>query len=315
MGQRGRREIHSGALLPLLAVASAALLWAIAAAVARQLFDSGVPPIELVEARAVLSALGLALLPAAWKRRPGSLTTTGSVRLVVALGLSIALVNIAYYTAIARVPVAVAIVLQYLGPGIVVGWLAFARRSRPPSEVLVAVAVAFAGVVAVSEVLGGDLANIDALGLLAGLASAVLFAAYTVLSERAVAAYGAVGTVLRAFATAAALWILYQLPQGVPETLFDGDRWPRVLFVGFGGTLIPFLLYIWGVQRLRSERAVIAATLEPLFAALVAWFLLDQFLSPMQAVGGTLILAAVVWLQLNAAPETEAAVSPTPPPG
>ncbi len=65
---------------------------------------------------------------------------------------------------------------------------------------------------------------------------------------------------------------------------------------GLGGTLLPFLLYVWGVQRLRSERAVIAATLEPLFAALVAWMLLDQVLSPMQTMGGVLILGAVVWL-------------------
>lgn len=301
-------------MLPLVAVAGAALLWAVAAAVARDLFDSGVPPIELVEARAVVTALGLAAVPAAWKKRRSTAAPRASLRLVAALGLSIALVNVAYYTAIARVPVAVAIVLQYLGPGIVVGWLAFGRRTRPPSDVLIAVTVAFGGVVLVSEVLG-DLGEVDGLGLLAGLASAVFFATYTMLSERAVAVYGAVGTVLRAFTAASVAWVLYQLPQGLPESLFADGRFPRVLFVGVGGTLIPFLLYIWGVQRLRSERAVIAATLEPLFAALVAWLALDQILSPMQTLGGALILAAVVWLQLNAAPDSELATRPNPPPG
>lgn len=312
MGQQERAEIHSGALLPLAAVGTAALLWAVAATVARGLFDDGVPPIQLVEARAVLSAAGLALIPAAWRgrrreRAPGWL--------VVALGVSIALVNVAYYTAIARVPVAVAIVLQYLGPGIVVAWMAFRRRARPPTDVSIAVTVAFIGVVLVSEVLRGDLAQVDAVGLLAGLASAVLFATYTVLSERAVGAYGAVGTVLRAFSAAALLWIVYQLPQGWPAALVDDGRLPRVLFVGIGGTLLPFLLYIWGVQRLRSERAVIAATLEPLFAAIVAWLLLDQLLSPMQATGGALILGAVLWLQLNVRSRRGRATAPTPPPG
>ena len=312
MGQRSRAGNHSGPLVPLLAVALAAFLWAVAAAIARELFDAGVPPIQLVEARAVLSALGLALIPAAWRSRRARAAPKW---LIPALGLAIALVNVAYYTAISRVPVAVAIVLQYLGPGVVVGWVALRRRKRPPSDVLVAVTVAFAGVVLVSEVLGGDIADVDAIGLLAGLASAFLFAAYTVLSERAVQTYGPFGTVLRAFAAAASLWVVYQLPQGWPEELYAQGRLPRVLFIGLGGTLLPFLLYIWGVQRLRSERAVIAATLEPLFAALVSWLLLDQLLSPMQSLGGALILGAVVWLQLNATPEPAASASPSPPPG
>lgn len=313
MSQRGGRDFHSGALLPVLAIALAALLWAVAAAVARGLFDAGVPPIQLVEARAVITALGLAVVPAAWKSR-SSATDGASLWLVGALGLSIALVNVAYYTAISRVPVAVAIVLQYLGPGIVVGWMAFGRRAAPPSEVIVAVTIAFAGIVLVSEVLAAEV-QVDGLGLLAGLGSAVFFAAYTMLSERAVAAYGAVGTVLRAFTAAAIVWLLYQVPQGIPEELFIDGRWPRVLFVGIGGTLLPFLLYIWGVKRLRSERAVITATLEPLFAALVAWLALDQVLSPMQILGGAMILSAVVWLQLNAAPDAEVATRRSPPPG
>lgn len=313
MGQPGGGATHSGSLLPLIAVATAALLWAGAAAVARGLFDSGVAPIQLVEARAVLSALSLALIPAAWRRRSAHATTPGW--LVGALGVSIALVNVAYYTAISRVPVAVAIVLQYLGPGIVVAWVAFARRARPPSAVIIAVSVAFAGVVLVSGLVGGPLERVDPIGLVAGLASALLFATYTVLSERAVGTYGPLGTVFRAFAAASALWVVYQLPRGWPDTLFEGGRLAEVVFVGLGGTLAPFLLYVWGVQRLRSERAVIAATLEPLFAALVAWMLLDQVLSPMQTIGGALILGAVVWLQLNARPEAPAARPPHPPPG
>lgn len=312
MGQPGDDGFHSGGLVPLGAVALAALLWAVAATVARDLFDAGVAPIELVEARAVLSALGLTLLPAAWRKPPQD---TGPMWLVVALGLAIAMVNVAYYTAIARVPVAVAIVLQYLGPGIVVGWVAFGRRSRPPTDVLVAVSIAFGGVVLVSEVFGGELGDVDAVGLLAGLASAVFFATYTILSEKAVGAYGPVGTVFRAFSAAALFWIVYQAFQGWPESLFADGRFPWVLFVGWGGTLVPFLLYIWGVHRLRSERAVIAATLEPLFAALVAWIFLDQVLSPMQSLGGALILGAVVWLQLNAGRERGALTPPNPPPG
>jgi drug/metabolite transporter (DMT)-like permease len=317
VGQHGAAGRHSGGVVPLLAIALAALLWAVAATVARDLFDAGVPPIQLVEARAVISALSLALIPAAW--RATGAWDAAPTWIVLALGASIALVNAAYYTAIARLAVAVAIVLQYLGPGMVVAWTAFTRRRRPPTEVLVAVLLAFTGVVFVSEVPGGDLGTIDVIGLGAGLASAVFFAAYTMQSERAAARFGPIGAVFRAFAAASVLWVIYQAPQGWPQPLFDSDNIAKVLFVGIAGTLMPFLLYVWAVGRLRSERAVIAATLEPLFAGIVAWLWLDQVLSLLQIFGGALILSAVLWLQLRGRPEASTssadATRLSPPPG
>jgi drug/metabolite transporter (DMT)-like permease len=317
VGQHGEAGSHSAGLVPLLAIALAALLWAVAATVARDLFDAGVPPIQLVEARAILSALGLALIPAAWRTRGDRAAAPGWI--VVALGASIALVNAAYYTAIARLAVAVAIVLQYLGPGMVVAWNAVTSRRRPSTEVIVAVVIAFIGVVFVSELPGGDVGTIDLIGLGAGLASALFFAAYTLQSERAAARYGPIGAVFRAFAAASVLWVIYQAPQGWPSALFESQNIGRVLFVGILGTLTPFLLYVWAVRRIRSERAVIAATLEPLFAGIVAWLWLGQVLSLLQIVGGVLILAAVLWLQLRGrSPEGAAEVGATrldPPPG
>ena len=300
----------------MLAIALAALLWAVAAVVARDLFDSGVPPIQLVEARAVISAAGLALIPAAWAARGDRAAAPGWI--VIALGVSIALVNAAYYTAISRLAVGVAIVLQYLGPGLVVAWTAFSTRRRPSNDVLVAVFVAFAGVVFVSELPAGDLGAVDLIGLAAGLGSAVFFAAYTLQSERAAARYGPIGAVFRAFAAASLVWFLYQAPQGWPIALFEEENIGKVLFVGIAGTLAPFLLYVWAVGRLRAERAVIAATLEPFFAGVVAWLWLDQVLSLLQIAGGVAILSAVMWLQLRrpaVEPAVELSRPPNPPPG
>jgi DME family drug/metabolite transporter len=74
---------------------------------------------------------------------------------------------------------------------------------------------------------------------------------------------------------------------------------PEVAFVGVAGTLVPFFLFTWGVGRIRAERAAIAATLEPVIAAVVAWAWLGQHLSGLQVVGGALVVAAVVSLQLG----------------
>lgn len=296
MHKRSPRPRSSSTLVGLAAVAVAATLWAVAAAVARTLFDDGVEPLELVQARAYVSALGLALVPAAWKKPQGSRT-----RAVIGLGLAIAFVNAFYYLAIQKLAVAVALVLQYTGPAVVVAWVAATTRKRPAPEILVALGATFVGVILVSELLGSDLGSLSLVGIAFGLGSAVMFATYTLISERASEIYGVIGALFRGFCAASVLWIAFQIPQGWPHSLVDPDNVARVVFVGVAGTLAPFLLYLWGVERIRAERAVIAATLEPVVAGIVAWVWLDQILTPLQLIGGAVIVAAVASMQMRRA--------------
>ncbi|MGH2698214.1 MAG: EamA family transporter [Actinomycetota bacterium] len=290
----------SQARLGLAAIALAAALWALGAVVAASLFEDGVAPLELAEARSVVSALGLALIPASW-RRPLLLPSPAVRRSLVLLGVCIGLVNAVYYVAIDRLPVAVALVLQYTAPALVVVYTAIRLRTRPRKEVAVAVLLALAGVALVSGLLGTELASVDVLGVIMGLASAVLFASYTLVGESVTRAYGPLGAMFRAFALAGALWICWQSFNGFPHELFAAANLPRVILIGVGATLTPFLLYLWGVERVKAERAAIAATLEPVLGALVAWILLDQSLEIVQMTGGALVLAAVILIQTGRA--------------
>lgn len=282
----------------LAAVALAAALWALGAAVASSLFDDGVKPLELAEARSVVSALGLALVPAAW-RRPLSPPEPPVRRSLVALGACIGLVNAVYYVAIERLPVAVALVLQYTAPAMVVIWTAMRLRARPRNDVLFAVLLALAGVALVSGLLGAEIGSADGLGVVMGLASAILFATYTLIGESVISSYGPLGAMFRAFSIAGAGWITWQLFNGWPAELFEPANLPRVLLVGVMATLVPFFLYLWGVERVRAERAAIAATLEPVLGAVVAWLLLDQSLGLLQVIGGALVIVAVILIQTS----------------
>jgi drug/metabolite transporter, DME family len=275
------------------AIAAAALLWAVAAAVAVELFEGGVTPFELSEARAVIAATGLLLLGGGRRRAAERVP----VAHLVAFGLSIAFVNATYYSAIDRLDVAVAIVLQYTAPAIVVAYAALVARAAPSPEVVIACVVALAGVVLASELPSGDIRRFDLLGVAFGLGSAVFFSSYTLLSEDAVSAYGPIRGMFRAFAIAGLFWIVVQIPQGWPNALVASDNVALVAYVGIFGTLVPFLLYVWGIQRVAAARASIAATLEPPFAAVVAWLWLGQSLSALQVLGGVLILGAVISLQ------------------
>src|SRR5918996_4581111 len=274
--------------LGLAAIGGAATLWAVAAAVASDLFDAGVEPLELVQARAYVATVGLALLPGAWRRPRGRSHVLGTAL----LGLSIALVNATYYLAIDHLAVAVAIVLQYTAPALVVLWTALTLRRAPTRDVGLAVMGALIGVVLVSGLLIQGMGGVDAFGIAMGMGAAVMFATYTLVSERVGEDYGVMGALLRGFTWASVAWLVFQIPRGFPDALIEGSNLPGVLFVGIGGTIVPFLLFLWGVQRVRAERAAIAATLEPVVAAAVAWMWLGQSLTGRPPPGGGSVIAA-----------------------
>lgn len=282
----------SASVVGILAIALAATLWAIAANVARLIFDAGVQPQELAATRAVITAVGLAVATGLWQQRK---LWDGQV---LALGLSLALVTLCYYIAIARLSVAIATVVQYTGPALVVGWVALKTRRMPSPKILVALVAALSGVVLVAGIFGSAL-TLDPLGLVAAGLSAIFFTTYTLLSEALVGRYGSVGVMARGFLVSSLVWVALQIPRGVPMAIFQPQIGLGILFVGIVGTLIPFCLYCWGIQQVASDRAAIAATLEPVVATVIAWLWLGQTLTPAQIIGSVLVLIAVMLIQLH----------------
>jgi DME family drug/metabolite transporter len=290
-GSRMQTVVRGRVAIP--AIGAAAALWAIAGVVASSLFDAGVRPLDLAGVRALATAVGLAALPASWRRGDDARAVQ-----VVLLGVALALVTASYYLAIARLPVAIGIVLQYMGPVLVFVWTALVFRRRPTRPVTGALLGSTTGVVLVTGVLSGDLGGLDAGGIVMGLGAAVSFAAYTILSERVRQSYEPQAALFRAFSVTAALWLVILVPSAKPLPAWD-PRWlVPVAFVAVGGTLVPFLAYVWAVAYVRAERAAIAATLEPVLAAVVAWVWIGQALTASQMLGGALVIGSVAALQL-----------------
>lgn len=284
-----RSFLHPG--FGYAAIAVAAILWAIAAIVASDLFRAGVNPIELSASRTFIAAAGLGLLYA-WK--PTSYRW--SDWRIVALGLSLALVTATYYIAISRMSVAVAIVIQYTAPALVVAWNAVRTRTWPHWITLTTAIMAMLGIVFVSGA-GTEGLRLDMVGLLAAGLSALFFASNTLLNESMVQTYGAIGAMFRGFTVSSGFWLAVQLSRGSSPVLFQPEFTGGVLFVGIAGTLVPFSLLCWGIQHVQAERGAIAATLEPVMAALLAWFVLGQLLSLSQIFGGLLVISAITALQ------------------
>ncbi len=300
----------SVALGALLRVVAAAFCWGLNAVFAKAAFEHGVAPARLAEARATVALLALAPL-LAW-RRPALLRAPRSALPVLsAFGVCVAAVNFAYYVAIDHLPVGVAISLQYTAPVLLLGFTALVARRPPGLLAWAAGALTLAGAVLVSRALKGG-AGMDAVGLGAGLASAVLFAAYLLLAERG----GRLGVppatvLLWGFVAAVALWSVAEPWWSWPfGRLADPRVALAVLGVGLVGTLLPFFLAVDAVRHIPAATAGIAATSEPVFAAALAWLLLGQQLEAAQLAGGLLVVAGVVLAQV--AGVRDAAATPRP---
>jgi drug/metabolite transporter (DMT)-like permease len=302
----------------LAMIVTAGACWGLAAVIAKIAFDRGVPPVRMAEAR-VIVALTFLFAVLAWRRRDLLRPPPGSIPVLVAFGLFVAGVNASYYIAIDRLPVGVAISLQYTAPTLLLGTIAFRRRRRGRDgdgfggAAWIAAACTLAGAILVSRAYAG-LHGVSASGVLAGVASAVFFALYLLGADRAGRRRVPPATLL--------LWgfVFATLAWGVASPLWS---WPwgkladvhvalAVMGVGLQGTLLPFFLAVTAIPVLTPALAGIAATVEPPFAAGFAWILLGQHLGLVQVAGGILVLLGVALAQRVSAPSPEAmAVEPS----
>ena len=296
-------------LLATVACVVAAACWAANAVIAAGAFERGVEPAQLAEARVVVALVPLAayLLVA---RRDLLAPPRAAILPLIGFGVSMVAVNFAYYVAIDRVPVGVAIALQYTAPVLILAATAIFARRSPHATTWIAGGLTLAGAVLVSGALaGGSGEPMDRIGLLAGIGSALSFAGYLVSAELA-GKRGAhpATSLLIGFVVATLIWaVVLPLWRWPFELLADPDVAWRVLAVGLVGTLLPFALVVAALRWISSPLAGIATTTEPVLAAALAWIFLGQALTAPQLVGGALVVAGVVLAQAVRSPAPEAA--------
>jgi drug/metabolite transporter (DMT)-like permease len=283
--------------LATAAVVVAAFCWGLSAIFAKGAFESGIPPERMAEARiAVAGVLLLGFLVVA--RRDLLRVPAGALAPAVVFGVSLVLVNLSYYVAIDRLPVGVAIALQYTAPVFVLGVTGLLVGRVPGALVWVAGLLTLVGAVLVSGAYAG-FGGVDSVGLLAGFGSAVSFAMYLLSAEAAGRRGAHPATVLAVgFVVAAAIWSVVVPWWTWPfDHLSDPANTLRVLGVGVVGTLLPFLLVLGALRVISSALAGIAATFEPVFASGLAFLLLGQGLTVPQLLGSALVVVGVVLAQ------------------
>jgi inner membrane transporter RhtA len=202
---------------------------------------------------------------------------------VVLLGFAVTIVNLLFYAALTRLPLGIAVTLEFVGPlGLAV------YGSRRPRDV-VWVVLAAAGIVLLSDGGGGE--RIDPLGVALALGAGLFWAAYIVQSARVGRLGPGPGGATMAAVISAVLVAPIGIAQGGAELLH-----PSVLAVGAAvgilSTAIPYVAEMEALRRLPQAVFGVMMSLEPAVAAAVGFLALSQGLAPVEVVAISLVVVA-----------------------
>jgi drug/metabolite transporter (DMT)-like permease len=289
-----------------LAVLSAAT-FGTSGAFASSLIEAGWSPGAAALTRITLSVAMLTIPALVQLRGRWALLRRGAPK-AAAFGLvAVAGCQLAYFNAIQRVPVGVALLLEYLGAILVVGWLWLRHGQRPRRLTLAGVVAAIAGLVLVLNPFGS--ARIDAVGVMWGLLAAVGLAIYFVLSAHEgeeplppiVMAWAGMGVGAVALALLGGIGVL-PLHATASTVDFAGRQVSWIVPVlGFSlvAAVISYVAGIGAARRLGAKVASFVGMGEVLFAIVFAWILLGQLPSAAQFLGGACILAGVALVRVD----------------
>lgn len=254
-------------------VLGAAVSPQVGAAFAVTLFD------ELGPAGAAFLRLAFAaiILWAIWRPR-----LAGDLRLAGAFGVALGLMNWSFYEAIHRIPLAVAVTIEFAGPLLV----AVIGSRRPLDGVWIALAAA--GIILLVDPGGG---SVDALGVGFALAAAAFWMAYIYLSKRVGVAFpGGSGLAL-----AMVVGALIVLPAGVIQAggaIAEPDLLGAALVVALASSVLPYSLELVALRRLPEAVFGVLMSLDPAVAALAGFVVLGQALGARDLLAIAMVIVA-----------------------
>jgi drug/metabolite transporter (DMT)-like permease len=304
--EEGRFDERAG--LGYVMVAIAATLFAVNGTVSKVVLGSGLSSLELTQIRSTGAAVGFFVFLVLLARTRFKVGRRELLFLVVFGITGIGFVQWFYFIAIDHLPVAIALLIQFLGPLFVALFARLVYHENIRRRVWAALVLCITGLSIVVEVWSG--LAFSTVGITAALGAAVALAAYILMAERERRHRDPVSLSFYGFFFAALFWALinplWQFPWDVLDDTvslqgnlseYTAPVWLLVAFVVVVGTMITFTLLTGALRHITATRASIVATLEPVIATVVAWAWLDETFGAAQLAGGAVVLAGIVLAQ------------------
>ncbi|MFD8498659.1 DMT family transporter [Amycolatopsis sp. NPDC059657] len=280
---------------------------------------AGLTPQQVAAVRLGLSAL--VLFAAVGLVKPSILKVgKGEWRLLIAYGLvAVGGIQLVYFIATSRIPVGIAILLEFVSPVLIALWTRFVRKIHLAKAVWGGIALAMVGLVLVAQVWQG--LKLDALGLLAGFGAALCSAGYFLIGERGLASRHPLGMVTWGMGIGALAVCVVAPPWTIPARILSVPAvigpwhppvWVALIALALVGTVLAYLAGISALQYLPAAIASVLGLVEVILANVLAWILLGEALTVVQAVGAVVLLGGATIVQLKSPDHQVVASEPLP---
>ncbi len=285
---------HIGSLMVVASAAGFATL----AIFIKLAYDAGVNTITVLTARFALAALIL------WpiikiKNIPFRIGTKTIIQLCLMGALGYGTMSTFFALSIEHVPVSMAAMLLYTYPALVT-LLSFAVGDEIITwPKCLALVICFSGLFLI---LGVSFASVSMLGVLLGLGAAVVYSGYIVIGNRVLKNVHPLVATTYVCTSAATAFIVIGLIKGNLTLLLPLSGWLALAGIAILGTIVGILFFFAGLSRIGAANASIISTAEPLITVLLSITLLGDSVSLLQGIGGLLIIAGIIILQLWNAP-------------
>ena len=286
----------------------------------KPMLEAGWSPVAAVTARALTA--GLVLLPFVLVALRGRWAALWRGRWrVLGMGLvGVAFTQAVYFAALRRIPVSTALLIEYLAPLLLVGFAWATTRRMPRVTVLLGSVLAVGGLILVIG--PGALQAVDPVGLATAFCAAIGCAAYFAIAARPADGLPPVALAGSGLLLAGMVLAVLGATGLLPFTATFGDLplfgatapwWIPLLIVAVLGTAVAYATGITASAILGSRLASFIGLLEVVSASLFAWLILGEKLTPLQFVGGALIVGGIAAVRSErSAAEDDAAPEATP---
>lgn len=290
---------HSEILLTL-----AAVMFASNGIASKLLLNDYISAWRLAQVRAISTFIVLLAL-IAWRAPKTLRINKREVPRLAALGaFGIAAVNGAYFLAISRMHVSIALLIEFTAPVWIVLYLRYVRKKHVPNEMWAALFLALLGLAFVAQVWKG--LTLDGIGVLAALGAAFALAFFFLAGEGITANRDNQSTTMWGFGFAALTWSLLMpiwtfpfevftvsIPLGGALDGYSASGWALILYVVLIGTILPYLCVMNGLRNLSASTTSAFGMLEPIFAGIIAWFWFSESWTAIQLIGGVIVITGI----------------------
>lgn len=282
-----------------------ALSFSLSGPVGKGLIEQGWTPGAAVTARVLIASAALAIPALLALRGRWRLLRTNAGMILAFGAIAVAGCQLSYFSAVERMDVAVALLVEFTSPVAVLVWTWLRHGHRPSRLTILGAATAIAGLALVIDLTSG--ADIDGLGIVWALGAMLGAAFYWIVSGHendlpgVVLACGGllVGGLVLLLAGAVGVITLSATRAPVELGGADVPWWVALLVLGVVTAGLAYAVGILAVRRLGSRVASFVGLSEAVFGVGMAWLLLSETPRPIQLVGGALIITGIVAVRLG----------------